>query len=280
MAKKYYKEKNTNVGDEIYSQRLNDLLFEKQITQKELSKMSGVKESTITAWIRSEYEPRIKGMNEIAKALGVSLDYLMGNTDIPSPNSEDLQAINKHTGLKLTAINNLHKYAQSKYYCDQMIIRYINVLLGDVGINLFPIIDEYIQSVKHCAFLEKLYPDIDFSTKASPIYLCTGTKTPIKKQPVENEAEIKQEYFAEKEGKQPVCLYTIQKFIVEFVERYGKVTADKFDIDKFVAEYKKIEESKTAKTDDIISALESLKGTFDSIKKKIDLIKEEGAENG
>jgi hypothetical protein len=26
--------------------------------------------------------------------------------------------------------------------------------------------------------------------------------------------------------------------------------------------------------------LESLKGTFDSIKKKIDLIKEEGAENG
>ncbi|MCI6501968.1 MAG: hypothetical protein MSA49_01880, partial [Clostridia bacterium] len=83
-----------------------------------------------------------------------------------------------------------------------------------------------------------------------------------------------------KEGKQPVCLYTIQKFIVEFVEGYGKFIAKKFDIDKFVAEHKKIEESKTAKTDDIISALESLNGTFDSIKKKIDLIKEEGAENG
>ena len=268
----------------ILSERLAILIDEKKDENYQNSipiqaKAMEIPYPTFVKYIKGDAECPASNIVKIAKYYDVSTDYLLGN-DIPSPNTADLQSIKKYTGLGAVAVKNLYRYAQSEYYCDQMIIRYINVLLGDVGINLFPIIDEYIQSVKHCAFLEKLYPDIDFSTKASPIYLCTGTKTPIKKQPVENEAEIKQEYFAENEGKQPFCLYTIQKLIVEFVERYGKVTADKFDIDKFVAEYKKIEESKTAKTDDIISAFESLKGTFDSIKKKIDLIKEEGAENG
>ena len=59
---KYYKEKNENVGSEIYSRRINDLLFEKQITQEELAKETGVSKPTISAWIMGKYEPKIKGL--------------------------------------------------------------------------------------------------------------------------------------------------------------------------------------------------------------------------
>lgn len=109
---KYYKEKNENVGSEIYSRRINDLLFEKQITQEELAKETGVSKPTISAWIMGKYEPKIKGLKSVADYLGVTVDYLIGNTDIRQPN-ERLQAINRLLGLNQNSIeilSTLNKY--------------------------------------------------------------------------------------------------------------------------------------------------------------------------
>ena len=86
---KYYKEKNENVGSEIYSRRINDLLFEKQITQEELAKETGVSKPTI------------------------SVDYLIGNTDIRQPN-ERLQAINRLLGLNQNSIEILSTFNKYK----------------------------------------------------------------------------------------------------------------------------------------------------------------------
>lgn len=110
---KYYKEKNENVGSEIYSQRINDLLFEKQITQEELAKKTNISKATITAWITGKYEPKIKGLNAVAEYLGVTVDYLIGNTDIKQLDIKK-QEISKYTGLDETSLDFLTKLLSYK----------------------------------------------------------------------------------------------------------------------------------------------------------------------
>ena len=109
MTKKYYKDKDENVGSEIYSQRINDLKFEKQLTLDDLKEKTDIPKPTISAWIKGKYIPNIKGISEIAKALDVSVDYLLGNTDVKPLNLE-LQAISKLTGLSEKSINKLSTF--------------------------------------------------------------------------------------------------------------------------------------------------------------------------
>ncbi len=109
MAKKYYKEKDENVGSEIYCQRISNLRFEKQITLDELSEKTGVPKPTISAWIKGKYTPNIKGLSEIAKALNVSVDYLIGNTEV-RPLNIKLQAVCNYTGLSEEAVRTLHNW--------------------------------------------------------------------------------------------------------------------------------------------------------------------------
>ena len=50
---------------------------EKKITQKELSIISGVSESSLCRYLKGQ-EPRMDVVNNVAKALGVNSEYLMG----------------------------------------------------------------------------------------------------------------------------------------------------------------------------------------------------------
>lgn len=122
MAKKYFIEQDKKVGSEKYSQRISKLRIEKQITLDELQEKTGIPKTTISSWIKGDFTPNIKGITAIAKALNVSVDYLVGNTDV-KPLNPTLQAISKSTGLSEQAIKNLHKNKDS----DEM--RYINYLL-------------------------------------------------------------------------------------------------------------------------------------------------------
>ena len=98
----------------IYAKRIATIMNEKGWSQKDLSERCNgeisVSEGTITGWLQGvngKYtEPKIKAFNEVAKVLGVSLDFLMGKTDVKSPDTT-LQAIGKMTGLSESAIEKL-----------------------------------------------------------------------------------------------------------------------------------------------------------------------------
>lgn len=64
----------------VWGQRIKELLVKRGMTQKELSQVSGVPESTISDWVRgkSQREPGVFGFKAVADTLGVSMDYLMG----------------------------------------------------------------------------------------------------------------------------------------------------------------------------------------------------------
>ena len=62
------------------TQRMKELISKKGISQKQLAKISGLTESTISHYVRGERIPR--GVNlKIAKALDTTADYLLGNEE-------------------------------------------------------------------------------------------------------------------------------------------------------------------------------------------------------
>lgn len=86
MKKKYTVErKKLPESAPIWAVRINELLEEKNMTQDELSDLTKneVSKSTLSNWIYGDKtnnftEPKIKSLMCVAKALGVSVDYLIG----------------------------------------------------------------------------------------------------------------------------------------------------------------------------------------------------------
>lgn len=107
----------------IYAKRIATIMNEKGWSQKDLSERCkgeiSVSEGTITGWLQGvngKYtEPRIKALNEVAKVLGVSLDYLLGNTHIKTT-SPTVQAVGQYTGLSDKAIEMLRMLKEKQEY--------------------------------------------------------------------------------------------------------------------------------------------------------------------
>jgi len=70
---------------DLFIKRLQELLDDKDITQRELAQRIGVTEVTISRYLNGERKPRIEIISKIAEVLGVSIDYLLGYSDIRNP---------------------------------------------------------------------------------------------------------------------------------------------------------------------------------------------------
>lgn len=62
-------------------ERINNLLKEKNLTQKQLSKMSNITEASLSRHLSGKLEPKIDIVRNIAFSLGVSVSYLVGDTN-------------------------------------------------------------------------------------------------------------------------------------------------------------------------------------------------------
>jgi transcriptional regulator with XRE-family HTH domain len=63
-------------------QRLSALRKEKKMSQQELADMAGIHPNVLGRYERGEASPSIDMASKLANALVVSLDYLVGNTDL------------------------------------------------------------------------------------------------------------------------------------------------------------------------------------------------------
>lgn len=66
----------------MFGKRLAEVRKEKKISQEYLAKNLGVHGAVIGRYERDEVKPSIEMAAQIAEALKVSLDYLVGNTDL------------------------------------------------------------------------------------------------------------------------------------------------------------------------------------------------------
>ena len=65
--------------------RLKSIMKERKITQTELAKRTGIRQSSISDWLNNRYEPKQDKVYIIAKALNVSPAWLLGyDENIPT----------------------------------------------------------------------------------------------------------------------------------------------------------------------------------------------------
>lgn len=90
-----------------FKDRLKELRTKKGITQETLALDLGIPESTVRRYESSdEHTPRRERLEKIADYFGVSVDYLLGRTNDPSPSEK----INR----KFSDIENLFFYELDK----------------------------------------------------------------------------------------------------------------------------------------------------------------------
>lgn len=68
--------------------RLKSIMSERKITQSELSKRTGIRQSSISDWLNGRYEPKQDKIYLIAQALGVSPSWLLGYNETTSNQTE------------------------------------------------------------------------------------------------------------------------------------------------------------------------------------------------
>lgn len=93
----------------LFGERLTAVRKRKKISQDELAKAIGVHAPVIGRYERNEVKPSIDTATALANTLEVSLDYLVGNTDLVLDNDiikriTDIQKLNdidKNDALKL-----------------------------------------------------------------------------------------------------------------------------------------------------------------------------------
>lgn len=65
--------------------KIKDLRKDKNMSQQKLADLLGVSRSTVAMWEVSSNEPDHETLSRLADLFGVTVDYLLGRTDDPSP---------------------------------------------------------------------------------------------------------------------------------------------------------------------------------------------------
>ncbi|MGB9780652.1 helix-turn-helix domain-containing protein [Caldanaerobacter sp.] len=73
--------------------RIKDLRAEKGISQNELAKALGLTQQAISAYENGLREPDLETLQKIADFFNVSIDYLLGRSDIRNPTDEITEAV-------------------------------------------------------------------------------------------------------------------------------------------------------------------------------------------
>lgn len=69
----------------MFKDRLKECRGRKEISQRELASVLNLSPSTIAMYETGQREPDAETLSKIADFFGVSIDYLIGRTDTPTP---------------------------------------------------------------------------------------------------------------------------------------------------------------------------------------------------
>ncbi len=98
-------------------ERLLKIMKEKDLKQSDLAKMTGIRQSSISDWLKGKYEPKQDKIDILSEALRVSPVYLMGyDTDNTYPPNTLSQRINNLNEKDRKVIINLLDYIEDKNY--------------------------------------------------------------------------------------------------------------------------------------------------------------------
>lgn len=68
---------------DVFVVQLRKAMFLKGWKQVDLSRATGYRDGKVSAWYNGKYRPNAEALDKIAKALGVSVAYLLGKEEVP-----------------------------------------------------------------------------------------------------------------------------------------------------------------------------------------------------
>lgn len=74
-----------------FPERLKTLRAERRLYQRELAEMLGISVRGYQCYETGEHEPGVKKLIALADYYHVSIDYLVGRTDVPDCNTTDTE---------------------------------------------------------------------------------------------------------------------------------------------------------------------------------------------
>ncbi|WP_069997791.1 helix-turn-helix domain-containing protein [Cellulosilyticum sp. I15G10I2] len=90
---------------DVFRERLLEQLKKREMHQQDLADKTEITPATISRYITGKRKPSGENINRIAKELGISADYLLGITNNPTTNDDQL-----NTGAK----QKLNEYLKDK----------------------------------------------------------------------------------------------------------------------------------------------------------------------
>jgi len=117
-------------GQTLINKRIKSLRKESGHTQQQLAEKLGIKNQTVSCYESGEREPSYEIILKLADYFNVSVDYLLGRTDVKTPNI-DMIAIHKQTGLSEEAIKTLKENYEN--WPDNTFTKTLNVLIVMLG---------------------------------------------------------------------------------------------------------------------------------------------------
>lgn len=151
-----------NIKVSNFNNRLKELLIEKNMTQKELSNLTGITPSSISDWLRGKYEAKQDKIDIIATSLNVSQAYLMGY-DVPKVNNiKNLTKVsNQNSVLTINQEKIIQLFSELNEEGQEKAIAYTQDLVdsGKYEIKALPTAEEmldYLKEIPMAAFDGKL----------------------------------------------------------------------------------------------------------------------------
>ena len=90
----------------MFKDRLKELRYKKELSQRELASILNMSPSTIAMYETGQREPDAETLSKIADFFGVTIDYLLGRTDNPNPEDstidDEIMAIMRDLGPDIT----------------------------------------------------------------------------------------------------------------------------------------------------------------------------------
>ena len=91
-------------------ERLAELRKDAGLTQRQFAQQLHVSLNTVSSWERNLADPDDATKIQLARQFGVSLDYLMGLTDTPHPQSENISVLLCVQNMPTAALEELNRF--------------------------------------------------------------------------------------------------------------------------------------------------------------------------
>ncbi len=190
-------------NDNILAARLRELAKENGTRQYQLAKELSLSRQAVQKYMDGSASPNWRDIVTVAKFFGVSTDYLLGASDVRSPDP-DLQGAMEYTGLSEAAVKGLHH---------QAVLREKLKEIPNLPLNIEPTFEEAF-SVNVLSFVELFCQEL----KSPPSFLYSLIDETIKFIYIENKISImisKEGYDSTIFDEYDLCRFRVQQNLID-----------------------------------------------------------------